>query len=129
MAPVSYMLLILQPPHGTEALTDEEGRRRYDVMMAFADELGKSGRLISAEALGTDETGTRVSRAGGRRTAVDGPFTEAKEVVGGFFLFDCATRDEALAIADSCPAVEWTTVELRETGPCWPVDEARSPGS
>jgi hypothetical protein len=39
--------------------------------------------------------------------------------VGGFFLLDCATREEALRFAGECPACEWATVEVRETGPCY----------
>ncbi len=53
------------------------------------------------------------------RTLVDGPFSEAKEMVGGFFLVDCATKEEAVAIASRCPAAEWATVEVREFGPCF----------
>jgi hypothetical protein len=55
----------------------------------------------------------------GRARVVDGPFAEAKEMVGGFFLVDVPTRQEALAIASECPAAEWATVEVRETGPCY----------
>ena len=40
-------------------------------------------------------------------------------MVGGFFLIDCATRDEAIAIARECPAAEWATVEVRELAPCY----------
>ena len=54
-----------------------------------------------------------------RRTLVDGPFTEAKEMVGGFFLLTCETRAEAVAIANECPAMDWATVEVRELGPCF----------
>ncbi len=50
---------------------------------------------------------------------LDGPFAEAKEMIGGFFLLDCATRDEAVAIASQCPAAEWATVEVRAVGPCY----------
>ena len=49
----------------------------------------------------------------------DGPFAEAKEMVGGFFLLNCATREEALAIAADCPAAEWCTVEVRALAPCY----------
>ena len=55
----------------------------------------------------------------GQRRLLDGPFAEAKEMVGGYFLLDCATRDEAVAIAAQCPAAAWATVEVRETGPCY----------
>jgi hypothetical protein len=50
---------------------------------------------------------------------IDGPFTEAKELVGGFFLLDVKTLEEALTLAGECPAAQWATVEVRETGPCY----------
>jgi hypothetical protein len=50
---------------------------------------------------------------------LDGPFAEAKEMVGGFFLLDCKTHEEAVAIATRCPAAEWCTVEVRGTAPCY----------
>jgi hypothetical protein len=56
---------------------------------------------------------------GGQAQVLDGPFAEAKEMIGGFFLLDCRTREEALAIARACPAAEWATVEVRETAPCY----------
>ncbi len=55
----------------------------------------------------------------GQPHVVDGPFAEAKEMVGGFFLIDVATRDEAVAIARRCPAANWATVEVRECAPCY----------
>ena len=55
----------------------------------------------------------------GKARVIDGPFAEAKEMVGGFFLVDVPTREDAVAIARECPAAEWATVEVRETGPCY----------
>jgi YCII-related domain len=46
-------------------------------------------------------------------------FAEAKEMVGGFFLLDCKTQAEAIAIAAECPAAQWCTVAVREVGPCF----------
>ena len=63
--------------------------------------------------------GKRIAFDGPSRTIIDGPFAEAKEMVGGFFLVDVPTREEAVAIARECPAAEWATVEVRETGPCY----------
>ena len=63
---------------------------------------------------------TRLQRPPGAAARVmDGPFAEAKEMIGGFFLIDVATREQALAWAARCPAVAWATVEVRETGPCY----------
>jgi hypothetical protein len=69
--------------------------------------------------LKSTEDGVRVQRRGGQAALIDGPFAEAKEMIGGFFLLDVATRDEAVAIANECPAAEWCTVEVRELGPCF----------
>ena len=56
---------------------------------------------------------------GGSSALLDGPFAEAKEMVGGFFLLDCKTKEQAVAIARECPAAQWATVEVREVGPCY----------
>jgi hypothetical protein len=114
---MSYMLLVLQPPG--EVVEGAEGRLRYDRMMGFARSLAKRGVLVSGESLGSDLTAVRVRKRTGKATAIDGPFAEAKEIVGGFFLVNCPTKAEAVAIAHECPATEWATVEVRELGPCW----------
>ena len=83
--------------------------------MTWMEGLGKKGTLVGGEPL--QRTGKQV---GGRSKVVtDGPFIEAKEMVGGFFLIDVPTREQAVAIARECPAAEWATVEVRETGPCY----------
>ncbi|HMA09542.1 MAG TPA: YciI family protein, partial [Ramlibacter sp.] len=77
------------------------------------------GVLRAVESLTSLDDSARVKMSQGRPQVLDGPFAEAKEMVGGFFLLDCATRDEAIAIARECPAAEWATVEVRATGPCY----------
>jgi hypothetical protein len=113
------MLLVIEKPEEKHALAPEEGQRRYDRMMGFADELRSRGVLVAGEALGSDLSGARIRKRDGRSTVVDGPFAEAKEIVGGFFLLDTDSRDEAMRIADNCPAAEWSTIELRQVGRCW----------
>lgn len=66
----------------------------------------------------------RVSQMNGHSRLLDDPFSEAKEMVGGFFLIDCATQNEAVAIAQQCPAAEWATVEVRSLAPCF--DDSRA---
>ena len=113
------MLLVIERPEEKRAVPREEGQRRYDRMMRFADGLKRRGVLVAGEALGSDADGTRIRKRDGRRAVVDGPFSEAKEIVGGFFLLDIDQRDEAMKIADECPAAEWSTVELRQVERCW----------
>ena len=87
-------------------------------MVRFAEELNARGILKGVESLKSQVEAVRVRVRDGKRVTVDGPFAEAKEMIGGFFLLDVTTKDEAIQIANECPAAEWATVEVRETGPC-----------
>lgn len=113
------MLLILEPVDQRKLRSESEGREAYASMQAFAAELQKEGKLLAVESLASHAGASRVRTEGGRTRVVDGPFAEAKEMVGGFFLLDCATREEAIGIAARCPAAAWCTVEVRATAPCY----------
>ena len=114
-----YMLLILEPVGQREDRSDAEGRLLYERMQHYAAELQTRGLLRGAESLASQRTATRVGRASpnGALQVLDGPFAEAKEMVGGYFVLDCADREQAVEIALACPAAEWATVEVRELGP------------
>ena len=116
---MAYMLLIVEPPEQRGTRTLEQGQQAYARMQRFADELKAQGLLLGVESLASLNQASRVQVRDGRARVVDGPFAEAKEMVGGFFLVNCATRDEALAIATRCPAAEWCTVEVRSLAPCY----------
>lgn len=127
---MSYMLLIIEPPGQRRERGELAGRAVYERMQSFAAGLTARGLLVAAESLA--EPGPHAARLqvrGGRRTVIDGPFAETKEMVGGFFLLNVATREEALAIAADCPAAEWCTVEVRKLGPCWEAEAAAVPTS
>lgn len=115
-----YMLLIVEEPGQRATRSDSEGQAVYDRMVKFSEDLKKRGVLMHVESLTTRDTrAARVQVQEGRAKVIDGPFAEAKEMVGGFFLLNCPSREEALDIAARCPAAEWATVEVRETGPCF----------
>ena len=114
-----YMLLIVEPPGQRAERGLEGGKQAYAAMLDFAEGLKARGVLRGVESLASDAQGVRVQVRDGRPSLVDGPFTESKEMVGGFFLIDVATMDEALAIAAECPAAEWCSVEVRGTGVCY----------
>jgi hypothetical protein len=116
---MGYMMMILEPRGQRRARTPEEGQAAWDSMVRFGNDLKSRGLLLAVESLRPDEHATRIQVRGGKSTLVDGPFAEAKEMVGGFFLLDCKTKEEALAVARECPAAQWATVEVRETGPCF----------
>ena len=116
---MEYMLLIVEPVGQRASRTEAEGRELYARMQDWSTALAGRGVLRASQSLKSDRDAVRVQVRQGRRTLVDGPFAEAKEMVGGFFLLDCASRDEAIAIAGACPAAQWATVEVREFGPCF----------
>ena len=88
-------------------------------MLDFTEDLKRAGVLMATSSLAT--AATRLQRPEGAAASrlLDGPFAEAKEMIGGFFLLNCEKREEALAWAERCPAAAWATVEVRETGPCY----------
>lgn len=114
-----YTMLILEPRGQRAERGPDQGREVYEQMLAFGAELKERGLLIEAQSLKTDSAGVRLQMRGGKRTLVDGPFSEAKEMIGGFFLLNCETREQALEIASRCPAAEYATIEIRENGPCF----------
>ena len=113
-----YMLVIMEPTGQRRSRTHAQGQEVYDRMVRFGDDLKARGKLLAVESLSMAGT-ARVQVRGGERRIVDGPFSEAKELVGGFFLLDVPTREEAIAIAADCPAAEWCTVEVRALAPCY----------
>jgi hypothetical protein len=113
------MLLILEPPEQRRTRSPAEGRAVYERMLRFGEGLKDRGLLLASESLAGHADAVRVRVREGRAQVIDGPFSEAKEMVGGFFLLDCASREEALAIAAQCPAAEWATVEVRALAPCY----------
>ena len=116
---MSYLLLIVEPVGQRAERTPEQGREAYGAMLRYAESLNERGLLQRAESLKSDAEGVRLRVRDGERSVVDGPFAEAKEMIGGFFLLDCDTREEALALAAECPAAAWATVEVRELAPAF----------
>jgi hypothetical protein len=115
---MAYALLIIEPP-GQRQAHEEEGKVRYARMVEFSEQLRKRGLLTLSQSLASDRDGARVQVHKGQATILDGPFAEARELIGGFLLLTCQTRAQAIEIARECPAVQWATVEVRELGPCF----------
>ena len=115
---MSYLLLIVEPRGQREGRSEAEGRARYAEMLHFGESLAARGLLLAGESLRPDRHGVRVQQRDDRPVLRDGPFAEAKEMVGGFFLVSCASQEQAVALACESPAARWATVEVRETAPC-----------
>lgn len=121
---MAYMLLMMEPVGQRQARTEAEGREAYASMVRWGQSLKERGLLIASESLRSQASATRVRRDNGRPYITDGPFPETKEMIGGFFLINCATHDEAVGIASECPASAWLTVEVRGLAPCSEEAEA-----
>jgi hypothetical protein len=113
-----YMLLVMEARGRREGRPAEQSQKECEDMNAFADSLKARGVHLASQSLRCLTDVTRVETSGGKRRVVDGPFAEAKELVGGFFLLDVSTREQAVAVAAECPAAEWASIEVREVGPC-----------
>ena len=114
-----YMLMIVEPRGQRDIRSEDEGRALYAEMVEFGQGLAARGQLVASESLRPDSHGVRIQRRDEVPTLVDGPFAEAREMVGGFFLIECASREEAVRIAERCPAARFATVEVRECAPCY----------
>jgi len=83
-------------------------------MGKYNEELTKAGVLLTLDGLAPPAKGARVSFAGGKASVTDGPFTETKEVVGGYWMIEASSREEAVQWASRCPAADGDTIEVRQ---------------
>jgi hypothetical protein len=83
-------------------------------MMKYNEELQKAGVLLALDGLHPPSMGARVSFEGGRPKVTDGPFAEAKEVLGGYWMIQVRSRDEAIEWAKRCPASGNEIIEIRQ---------------
>jgi hypothetical protein len=83
-------------------------------MMRYNEELAKAGVLLALDGLHPSSKGARIRFAGGKRTVTDGPFTEAKELIGGYWLWQVKSKEEAIEWASRCPALDGDLLEIRQ---------------
>jgi hypothetical protein len=101
----------------------EDDESVYAEMGKFAGELAGQGKMRGGAPLHPEEEGARVRASRGKPVVKDGPFTETKEVIGGFFMIECKSRKEAIEIAKRCPHNKVGTVEVRQVIPMGGGDE------
>jgi hypothetical protein len=85
-----------------------------DKMMKYNEELAKAGILVSLDGLHPSPKGARIAFTGGKARATDGPFAESKELIGGYWVWQVKSKEEAVEWAKRCPAEEGDTLELRQ---------------
>jgi len=109
-----FMLLMI--PKGYEnakpgTMPDAKG---VEAMMKYNESLQKAGILLAIDGLHPPSMGARVTFSGGKPTVSDGPFAEAKEVLGGYWMIQVKSKEEAIAWASRCPAGDNETIEVRQ---------------
>ncbi|HZT34736.1 MAG TPA: YciI family protein, partial [Nitrososphaera sp.] len=82
--------------------------------MKYNETLQKAGVLLALDGLQPPSMGARVSFSGGKPKVIDGPFTEAKEVVGGYWMIDVKSKAEAIEWASRCPGSDNEVIEIRQ---------------
>ena len=112
---MKFLLIMNVNPAVLDALTEEERNEIGEGHGAFIDTIKKSGEMITTQAL-ADPSQTAVVRVrGGQPVVTDGPFIEAKEYLGGFYLIDCESKERAIELAALIPdaKIEGLGVEVR----------------
>jgi hypothetical protein len=109
-AMMRFMMLMIPNIDEENWEPDAEGVAR---MGRYNQELAKAGVLLSLDGLHPSSQGARVTFPGGRAQVADGPFTEAKELVGGYWMIDVSSREEAVQWATRCPADDGNVIEVR----------------
>jgi hypothetical protein len=88
--------------------------KAVEAMMKYNEELQKAGVLLALEGLHPPSMGARISFAGDKPKVTDGPFAEAKEVLGGFWMIQVKSKEEAIQWASRCPGSPNETIEIRQ---------------
>jgi len=109
-----YLLLLHENPGQYAAMTPAEMGEVIERYTAWSKRLAAAGRLAGGEKL-KDAGGRRLQRSGAQVVAADGPYIEAKDVIGGFFIIDAASMQEAESLIQDCPHLSGDNwIELRE---------------
>ncbi len=99
-----FMMLMIPKGYEQAAPGTMPDAKAVDTMMKYNEELQKAGVLLALEGLHPPSMGARVSFAGGKPKVTDGPFAEATEVLGGFWMIQVKSKEEAIQWATRCPA-------------------------
>jgi hypothetical protein len=89
-------------------------------MGQFAGKLAAEGKMRGGAPLHPVSEGARIRYQGDQPSVTDGPFTETKEIIGGYFMIEAASREEAIEIGKNCPHARFGTVEVRQVIPVGP---------
>lgn len=109
-----FMLLMIPKGYENAAPGTAPDAKAVEAMMKYNESLQKAGVLLALDGLHPPSMGARVSFSGGKPKVTDGPFAEAKEVLGGYWMIQVKSREEAIEWASRCPAGDNEVIEVRQ---------------
>ena len=109
-----FMMLMIPKGYANAAPGTVPDAKAVAAMMKYNESLQKAGILISLDGLHPPSMGARVSFSGGKPRVTDGPFAEAKEVLGGYWMIDVKSKQEAVEWASRCPGSDDEVIEVRQ---------------
>ena len=109
-----FMMLMIPGGYENAAPGTMPDAKAVEAMMKYNEELQKAGVLLALDGLHPPSMGARVTFKGGKPKITDGPFSEAKEVLGGYWMIKVNSKEEAVQWAARCPAGENETIEVRQ---------------
>jgi hypothetical protein len=109
-----FMMLMIPQGYETAPPDVQLDPERVASMMKYNEALKDAGILVTLDGLHPPSMGARVSFPSGKPVVTDGPFAEAKEVLGGYWMIEVNSKEEAIEWAKKCPASENETIEIRQ---------------
>jgi hypothetical protein len=109
-----FMMLMIPKGYETAPPGEMPDAKAVEAMMKYNESLHKAGVLLALDGLHPPSMGARISFEGGKPRVTDGPFAEAKEVVGGYWMIQVKSRDEAIEWAKRCPGSPNEVIEVRQ---------------
>jgi hypothetical protein len=109
-----FMLLMIPKGYAQAAPGTMPDAKAVAAMMKYNESLQKAGVLLALDGLHPPSMGARVSFRGGKPIVTDGPFAEAKEVLGGYWMIQVKSKEEAVEWASRCPASDNEVIEVRQ---------------
>ena len=109
-----FMMLMIPLGYETAAPGTVPPAEHVAAMMKYNEALKEAGVLLSLDGLHPPSAGARVSFKSGKPTVTDGPFAESKEVLGGYWMIQVDSRQEAIEWASRCPALDNEIIEVRQ---------------
>ncbi len=109
-----FMMLVIPKGYEKAAPGAMPDAKLVAAMMKYNESLQKAGVLLALDGLHPPSMGARISFSGGKPTVTDGPFTEAKEVLGGYWMIQVKSKEEAVEWAKRCPGSDNEVIEVRQ---------------